>query len=77
MNPKQNVIESMLKIVLILRSLEVINETLMGLQRESAIPKANVEALPLREGDPEIPLNLLQRPPHQDITRELQKIRLP
>ena len=56
---EQNVLAPSPKMVLILRSLEAINETLRGLQRGSTKPEVEVEAPPLREGDPEIPLNLL------------------
>ena len=45
--------------VLILRSLEAINEILMGIQRGSATPTTEVKAPPLREGDLKISLNLL------------------
>ena len=64
--------------ILILRSLEAINETLKGLaQRGSATSEVEVDAPPLREEVPVVEVSAVPRNPHQDIKRELQKIRLP
>ena len=62
MMPEQNSLAPLPETVLILRSLEAINDTPRGLHRGSTTPEVEVEASSLREGDPEIPLNLLQRP---------------
>ena len=61
------------KLALILRSLEAINETLRGKQ-----PIGNkVEPPPSRMGNPEASRDSRGGPPPEDITRELQKIKLP
>ena len=61
-----------LETVLILRSLEAINETLRGLaQRGSATLEVEVDAPPLREEVPVVEVSAVPRNPHQDIKREL------
>ena len=59
---EQNVPTPSSEMVLILRSLEEINETLRGFQRGITTPEVEFKGSSLREGDPKIPLNLLQRP---------------
>jgi hypothetical protein len=57
---------------LILRSLEAINETLKGCQPAGI----EVEPPPSREGKPKASRDSRGGPPPEDITRELQKIKL-
>ena len=76
--PEPNVPAPSPETILILRSLEAINETLRGLaQRGSATSEVEVDAPPLREEVPVVEVSAVPRNPHQDIKRELQKIRLP
>jgi len=58
---------------LILRSLEVINETLKGRQ----LANVEVEPPPFGVGNPEASRDSEGGPPPGDITRELKKIKLP
>ena len=61
------------KLSLILRSLEAINETLKGHQPT----RIEVEPPPYGMGNPEASRDSGRGPPPKDITRELQKIKLP
>jgi hypothetical protein len=61
------------ELALILRSLEAINETLKGHQPA----RIEVEPPPSGEGNPEASRESGGGPPPEDITRELQKIKLP
>jgi hypothetical protein len=60
------------ELALILHSLEAINETLKG--RQPA--RTEVEPPPSETGNPEASRDLGGGPPPEDITRELQKIKL-
>ena len=60
------------KLALILRSLEAINETLKGCQPT----RIKVEPPPYGMGNPEASRDSGGGPPPEDITRELQKIKL-
>ena len=62
-----------LELTLIPRSLEAINETLKGHQPA----RIKVEPPPSREGNPEASRESGGGPPPEEITRELQKIKLP
>jgi hypothetical protein len=61
------------ELALILRSLEAINETLKGRQPTGT----EVEPPPSGMGNPEVSRDSGGGPPPEDITRELQKIKLP
>jgi hypothetical protein len=61
------------ELALILCLLEAINETLKGRQPAGT----EVESLPSRAGNPETLKDSGGGPPPEDITRELQKIKLP
>jgi hypothetical protein len=61
------------ELALILRSLEAINETLKGRQ----LAGTEVEPPPSGTGNPEASRDSRGGPPPEDITRELQKIKLP
>jgi hypothetical protein len=61
------------ELALILRSLEAINETLKGRQPTGV----EVEPPPSGVGNPEVSRDSGGGPPPEDITRELQKIKLP
>jgi hypothetical protein len=61
------------ELALILRSLEAINETLKGRQPTDV----EVEPPPSGVGNPEASRDSEGGPPPADITRELQKIKLP
>jgi hypothetical protein len=60
------------ELALILRTLEAINETLKGRQPAGI----EVEPTPSRMGNPEASRDSGGGPPPEDITRELQKIKL-
>jgi hypothetical protein len=60
------------ELALILRSLEAINETLKGRQPT----RIEVDPPPYGMGNPEASRDLGEGPPLEDITRELQKIKL-
>ena len=62
-----------LDLALILRSLEAINETLKGCQPAGI----EVEPPPSRTSNPEALRDSRGGPPPEDITRELQNIKLP
>jgi hypothetical protein len=61
------------ELALILRSLEAINETL----KERQTIGIKVELPPFGMGNPEASMDACRGPPLEDITRELQKIKLP
>jgi hypothetical protein len=61
------------ELALILCSLEAINETLKG----QKLAGTEVEPPPSGTGNPEASRDLGGEPPHDDITRELQKIKIP